>query len=538
MKTIRLFTGLLFIVSAICISCQDDETLPLLEPKVSQLDFKAEGEEIYFQFDCNLHWKLECDADWLHLSAKRGTGKGIVAATCEKNQLTVPRSTEIKIFAEDKTETIKVTQASANSVLHFKTTTTTVKAEGEIIDIPFESNVAFTLDTKVSWIERMVSADIPDTLIRLRVFPNYTLSDRQEFVVASETDGILKDSIKLQQTFCINSAATDSLALTALYTSTGGNQWIHSWDINQPFNTWYGITTAVIDDQIRVTAIGLWENNLTGNLPEELSYLSELTSFHVGDNHLDGPVPLCFTQLKRLELLALQGNNLEGNLPAGLGNLPVLSALYLDNNRLTGEIPEDILGNSHWSDWKTSNFCQQQEGYGFTNCDQGVSIETVEKNILIAFYESTNGNSWNQKWDLDAPVSEWYGVTTETIDGHLRVTELRLWENNLSGEFPSELGDLSECRMIHVGGNQISGELPGSLGKMQKLEMLAIQNNLFSGSIPAEIGGLSNLVNFYIDNNQFSGIIPDEILNNPNWGAWRDSGFCNQKAGFGFSNCP
>ena len=92
--------------------------------------------------------------------------------------------------------------------------------------------------------------------------------------------------------------------------------------------------------------------------------------------------------------------------------------------------------------------------------------------------------------------------------------------------------------MIHVGGNQISGELPGSLGKMQKLEMLAIQNNLFSGSIPAEIGGLSNLVNFYIDNNQFSGIIPDEILNNPNWGAWRDSGFCNQKAGFGFSNCP
>lgn len=538
MKTIRLFTGLLFIVSAVCISCQDDETLPLLEPKVSQLDFKAEGEEIYFQFDCNLLWKLECDADWLHLSAKRGTGKGIVAATCEKNQLTVPRSTEIKIFAEDKIETIKVTQTSASSVLHFKKTTTTVKAEGEIIDIPFESNVAFTIDTKVSWIERMVSADIPDTLIRLRIFPNYTLSDRQEFVVVSETDGILKDSVSLQQTFCINSSATDSLALTALYASTGGGQWIHSWDVNQPFNTWHGITTSVIDGQIRVTAIGLWENNLTGNLPEELSYLSELTSFHVGDNHLNGPVPNCFTQLKRLELLAIQGNDLEGSLPTGLGSLPVLSALYLDNNRLTGEIPEDILGNSHWNDWKNSNFCQQQNGYGFTNCDQGVSIETVEKNILIAFYESTNGNSWNQQWDLNAPVSEWYGVTTETIDGHLRVTELRLWENNLTGEFPAELGDLSECRMIHVGGNQISGELPGSMGNMQKLEMLAIQNNLFSGSIPAEIGGLSKLVNFYIDNNQFTGIIPDEILNHPNWAGWRDSGFCNQKTGFGFTNCP
>ena len=40
-------------------------------------------------------------------------------------------------------------------------------------------------------------------------------------------------------------------------------------------------------------------------------------------------------------------------------------------------------------------------------------IAQNEKEALIALYNSTDGNSWKQSWDLEQPVSKWYGITIE-----------------------------------------------------------------------------------------------------------------------------
>ena len=72
------------------------------------------------------------------------------------------------------------------------------------------------------------------------------------------------------------------------------------------------------------------------------------------------------------------------------------------------------------------------------------SAET-DREALVAFYNATDGENWfeSNNWLSDAPLGEWYGVTTND-DG--RVIALVPDANNLSGEIPAELGSLSNLR--------------------------------------------------------------------------------------------
>ena len=69
------------------------------------------------------------------------------------------------------------------------------------------------------------------------------------------------------------------------------------------------------------------------------------------------------------------------------------------------------------------------------------SAET-DREALVAIYNTTDGENWinNYNWLSDAPLGEWQGVYTND-DG--RVRQLNLYDNELSGEIPPELGSLS-----------------------------------------------------------------------------------------------
>lgn len=56
-----------------------------------------------------------------------------------------------------------------------------------------------------------------------------------------------------------------------------------------------------------------------------------------------------------------------------------------------------------------------------------------ERQALIAFYKATGGDSWREKkgWCTNAPLCEWYGVTTNK---HGSVLKLELPTNRLNGE--------------------------------------------------------------------------------------------------------
>ena len=132
---------------------------------------------------------------------------------------------------------------------------------------------------------------------------------------------------------------------------------------------------------------------------------------------------------------------------------------------------------------------------------------TTDRAALVALYNATSGPNWtiNTNWLTTAALSEWYGVTTD-VDG--RVTHVYLAQNELNGELPVELGDLTNLQILYLNQNMLSGAIPVALGKLTNLEQLSLSHNMLSGEIPAELGDLTNLEQLSLSHNMLSGEIP------------------------------
>ncbi|PUZ60301.1 hypothetical protein GQ55_4G112700 [Panicum hallii var. hallii] len=94
----------------------------------------------------------------------------------------------------------------------------------------------------------------------------------------------------------------------------------------------------------------LAENNrLDGELPSDMSKLSNLTDFSVPGNRITGSIPPSIELLQKLNSLNLSGNQISGTIPPGrIGMLRALTILDLSGNELTGDIPSDM-GQLHFS---------------------------------------------------------------------------------------------------------------------------------------------------------------------------------------------
>ncbi|CAL9079761.1 unnamed protein product [Musa textilis] len=87
------------------------------------------------------------------------------------------------------------------------------------------------------------------------------------------------------------------------------------------------------------TLIDLSNNNLSGNIPEELGNLHGLRSLNLSKNYLIGQIPWSIGGMKQLEVLDLSRNNLSGAIPSNLTALNFLNRLNLSYNNLSGRIP-------------------------------------------------------------------------------------------------------------------------------------------------------------------------------------------------------
>ena len=185
--------------------------------------------------------------------------------------------------------------------------------------------------------------------------------------------------------------------------------------------------------------------------------------------------------------------------------------------------------------------------------DAAINYNKLEKEALIALYNSTDGKNWKklsseiggtlisvENWCTDEPLSTWYGVELNS-EGH--VVYLHLSDLGLTGTLPEELGNLIYCQELWLGGNNLSGELPKRIGEMQSLKDLAadgmslsgnlnesslttvadhlksvsLSGNSFTGSFPEWISKMPENCNFWLQNNCLSGKIPDSVQSHPAW---------------------
>ena len=133
-----------------------------------------------------------------------------------------------------------------------------------------------------------------------------------------------------------------------------------------------------------------------------------------------------------------------------------------------------------------------------------------DRDALIALYHATDGPNWhnNESWLSDAPLGEWWGVTTD-ITG--QVTDLSLDDNGLSGAIPPEIGELEHLTELNFWHNALSGPIPSELGDLGNLEKLGLGNNALTGPIPPELGNLSNLKDVRLVRNRLTGPIPSAL---------------------------
>lgn len=128
---------------------------------------------------------------------------------------------------------------------------------------------------------------------------------------------------------------------------------------------------------------------------------------------------------------------------------------------------------------------------------------------LISLRTATGGDNWTTVWDVDTPVSTWFGVTLNSagcVDRlYLYLNFSAYVGNNLTGSLPAlQLPELTE---LVLQGNDIGGTLPDFSG-MPNLERLNLNANSIGGTFP-DFSGNPELRTVAMDGNPVSGSLPD-----------------------------
>ena len=270
-------------------------------------------------------------------------------------------------------------------------------------------------------------------------------------------------------------AMRERAALTALYDATRGQDWKTNdgWLSDDPLDQWLRVTT---DEDGRVTSLDVGSNRLNGEIPAELGNLQRLKLLYISDNDLTGVLPQSLTGISGLETFHFHNN-------------PGLCAPIDENFQAWLSGIANVRGSS----------CAAEDSL-------------VDRQVLAELFGALDGENWtnNTNWLTERPIREWYGVTN---DANGRVIELVLGRNELTGEIPKELGSLSKLQRVELGNNKLTGPIPTELGNLENLEILFLGSNLLTGEIPMELGSLSNLETLVIKINQLTGEIPAELGN-------------------------
>ena len=132
-----------------------------------------------------------------------------------------------------------------------------------------------------------------------------------------------------------------------------------------------------------------------------------------------------------------------------------------------------------------------------------ITVENPDRAALVALYEAMDGPNWrnSENWLTDEPLENWYGVRPDAFG---RVARLALFENNLIGSIPPELGHLSRLTELVLWGNRI--EDISSLAVLTNLTVLSLaQNNITDISA---LSGLTNLKELRVGDANIQDISP------------------------------
>ena len=275
--------------------------------------------------------------------------------------------------------------------------------------------------------------------------------------------------------------------------------------------TWLGVTCDARETVIKVE---LRHQDLFGSLPSELALATNLeviaiagssgidikgkisagipalwgelmTSLRVlelYDNSLSGEIPDSLWRLSTLEHLALDGNRLTGIIPSTLGLMTTLRSFDCSDNYLVGSLPEDLsrLSNLYLLSVKNNRM------YGSLPSELGSLTKLQELHL--------ERNSFSYR-------------LPDTLQFLTSLTWLSLQGNQLTGTLPSLLDNLSSLEGLELSKNKLTGSLPKSFANLSNLRILDLSSNSFTGEIPVEWAGMGKLAALLLESNKLHGTV-------------------------------
>ncbi|XP_044416987.1 receptor-like protein 52 [Triticum aestivum] len=263
--------------------------------------------------------------------------------------------------------------------------------------------------------------------------------------------------------------------------------------------------------------LNLSSNRIMGEIPPSIGWFPKLKSLILDTNQFDGSYPVQdISNLANLEMLTLADNpflpapfpvefgmNMTGEIPESVSSLTELSLLAVTNNMLQSTIPTWV--------WQHKKL---QYLYMFNNGLTGEISSSVTAVNLVELDVSSNNLTGSIPDDFGKLINltllflytnQLHGSIPPSIGLLPNLRDIQLFENMLTGSLPLELGRHSPLVNLEVCDNNLSGELPADLCFNRKLNDIVVFNNNFSGKLPESLDGCYLLNNLMLYNNHFTG---------------------------------
>uniref|UniRef100_M0ZNP8 Leucine-rich repeat-containing N-terminal plant-type domain-containing protein n=1 Tax=Solanum tuberosum TaxID=4113 RepID=M0ZNP8_SOLTU len=226
--------------------------------------------------------------------------------------------------------------------------------------------------------------------------------------------------------------------------------------------------------------LGLYGNQLRGQVPRSLVNCTSLEALDLGNNKLNDTFPIWLEKLPNLQVLILKSNLFHGS----IGDLesefpfPELRIFDLSFNGFTGTL--------------SSNFFKSFRGMMYVDEENtGITRATNRTHRDYLYHVSLviKGNEFDMK------------ITSI-------MTSVDLSNNRFEGDIPNSIGSLSSLVLLNLSHNSFCGVIPAEIAKLHELEALDLSWNRFIGEIPGQLSSLTFLAVLNLSYNHLAGHIP------------------------------